>query len=81
MNFDSVVNRTSSFLIAKAQAAGRVPVSTSFGLLILTLFLSVDAHAVPIPVDDSAIVDEDTTNNTIDVAANDVGGPSRALQH
>ena len=74
MIFDSAVSSTPSFLIAKLKAAGRVPVSTTFGLLILALFLSVDARAVPIPVGDSATVDEDTANNTIDVATNDGGG-------
>jgi hypothetical protein len=71
MNFDSAVSRTSSFFIAKLRAARRVAASSRFGLLALALFVSVDAHAVPSPADDSATVAEDTVANTIDVAAND----------
>ncbi len=47
------------------------PVRSLLAAVLLGLVLSTGAHAAPSPADDSATVNEDTVNNTIDVAAND----------
>ena len=71
---DSAARHASSHAIASLLLRA-VPLSSALALAVVSgLLVPAQALAVPTPVNDSAIVAEDSINNTINVAANDGGG-------